>query len=76
MLIPSKYENLDKNLLVIGSGVIAKLKKKPYNVEDLFQVLKKEKGLNLDQYFNCLTFLWLSDILIEENFKLYLKKRK
>ena len=74
MLIPGKYENLNKNLLVIGAEVIAKLKKKSYNIEDLFQILKKEVAINLDQYFNCLTFLWTADILELEDYRLYLKR--
>jgi hypothetical protein len=76
MLFPTKHENLNNNLLVIGAEVIALLRKKPYNVEELYQMLKKEKGINLDQYFNCLTFLWLADILIQENFVLNLSYRK
>lgn len=67
MLIPTKYENLNKNLLVSGADIISHLKKKPYNIEVLFQCMKKEKGMNLNQYFNCLTFLWLADILVLEN---------
>ena len=76
MLIPTKYENLNKNLLVIGAEVISRLKKRSYNVEELYQILKKEKGINLEQYYNCLTFLWLGDILILERFRLILEKEK
>jgi hypothetical protein len=76
MLFPTKHENLNNNLLVIGAEIISLLRKQPYNVEELYQMLKKEKGINLDQYFNCLTFLWLADILIQENFVLNLSDRK
>ena len=77
MLIPTKYENLNKNLLVAGADVISHLREKTYNIEELYQLLKKEKGMNLNQYFNCLTFLWLADILILENADLKLvTKRK
>jgi hypothetical protein len=76
MLIPTKYENLNKNLLVLGSEIILRLKKKPLNIEDLYQTLKKEINISLDQFYNCLTFLWLADILILENSRLYLKKKK
>jgi hypothetical protein len=77
MLIPTRYENLNKNLLVAGADVISHLQKKPYNIEELFQLLKKEKGMNLNQYFNCLTFLWLADILVLENsdLKLVMKRK-
>lgn len=75
MLIPTKYENLNKNLLVAGADVISHLKKKSYNIEELFQLLKKERGMNLNQYFNCLTFLWLADILALENADLKLASK-
>jgi len=77
MLIPTKYENLNKNLLVAGADIISHLQKKPYNIEELFQLLKKEKGMNLNQYFNCLTFLWLADILVLEDadLKLVMKRK-
>ncbi|MCU0288571.1 MAG: hypothetical protein MUF15_19540 [Acidobacteria bacterium] len=76
MLIPTKYENLNKNLLVSGAAIISYLNKKPYNIEELFQLMKKEKGMNLDQYFNCLTFLWLADILALENADLKLVSKR
>jgi len=75
MLIPTKYENLNKNLLVFGADIIAHLRKKPYNIEELFQLLKEEKGMNLNQYFNCLTFLWLADILVLENIVLKVREK-
>ncbi|MEW6004969.1 MAG: hypothetical protein AB1695_06595 [Stygiobacter sp.] len=74
MLIPNKYENIDDNLLVLGAKVISLLKQKSYVIEDLFLQLNKEKGtkkgklINLDQYFNALTFLWLADLILYENF--------
>jgi hypothetical protein len=76
MLLPTKYENLNSNLLVIGAEVISHLRIKPYNIEELYQILKKEKGINLEQYFNCLTFLWLADISIIENFRVKLVNKK
>lgn len=78
MLIPTKYENINDNLLVLGAYIISLLKKKPYNIEELFQVInkikeeKKKTLINLDQYFNTLTFLWLSEIILLDEFKIYL----
>ena len=41
MLIPSKHEQLEKNLLVIGGDILNILKKrKIWNIETLFQNLK------------------------------------
>ncbi len=72
MLIPSKYEDINSNLLVIGAYVIESLKKRPYNIEDLFQRLKKYLGVNLEQYFNVLTFLWLADIIVLNTYQVSL----
>ena len=63
MLIPSRYENLKNNLLVIGGEVIEKLRKKPYNIDVLYNVLKRGRNINSEQYYDVLTFLWLSDII-------------
>ena len=72
MLLPTKYEDINSNLLVIGADVIESLKKRPYNIEDLFQRLKKYSGVNLEQYFNVLTFLWLADIIVLNTYQVSL----
>jgi len=74
MLIPSKHERLEKNLLVIGGDIISILKKKPYNLENLFQELKKIKSININQYYNAITFLWLSEIIQIDEYNIALKK--
>lgn len=64
MLIPSKHERLEKNLLVIGADILSCLKKqKIWNIESLFQHLKETKKINLRQFYNCMTFLWLSEMI-------------
>lgn len=74
MLIPSKHERLEKNLLVIGADILSLLKKnKTYNIEKLFQNLKCIKSVNLDQYYNAITFLWLSDIVMIDEYSISLK---
>ncbi|MFA7421791.1 MAG: hypothetical protein WCZ90_19060 [Melioribacteraceae bacterium] len=72
MLIPSKYEDISANLLVIGSYVIKSLKSKKRNIEELFRKLNKEHAVNLDQYFNTLTFLWLAEIVNVDAFQISL----
>lgn len=82
MLIPSKYENINDNLLVIGSNLVSLLKKRPFNIEDLFKAVNKEresKGLhqiNLDQYFNALTFLWLAEFITLNEFQIFINLNK
>ena len=74
MLIPSKHERLEKNLLVIGADMLVLLKsKKTWNVEILFQNLNLVKSVNLDQYYNIITFLWLSEIVNVDEYSISLK---
>lgn len=76
MLIPSKHEQLEKNLLVIGGDILSILKKrKIWNIEDLFQGLKAVKSVNLNQYYNTITFLWLSDIIQVDEYNILLKQK-
>lgn len=63
MLLPTKYENLNKNLLVVGADLIVLLKKRIYNIEELYQEYKKTQSLSLEQYFNLLTFLWTVEVI-------------
>ncbi len=76
MFIPTKHENLQKSTIVLGADIIKSLKKKEYNVEDLFQELKKGEGkdISLNQYYNTLTFLWLTDVIELNEFNLKLRK--
>lgn len=74
MLIPTKHEKLNINLIVIGADLIALIKKNPYNLETLFNELKNCKNINLEQFYNTLTFLWLANIVNLDEFELKLKK--
>ncbi|HCV15214.1 MAG TPA: hypothetical protein DF637_02610 [Rikenellaceae bacterium] len=73
MIIPTNYENLEKNLLVLGFHVLSNLKKQSNNLEELFQKLNESNEINLDQYFNVLTFLWIADLIEMADYKIYLK---
>ncbi|MCD4792029.1 MAG: hypothetical protein K8R54_02255 [Bacteroidales bacterium] len=74
MIIPSKYENLNKNILVIGYKLTRLLKKQSYNIENLYIKIKKEVDISFDTYYDTLTFLWLSEIVDKNEFQIYLKK--
>ena len=63
MLIPTKHENLQQNILVVGADILTILKKRSFNIEALFQKIKNEKAVNLEQYYNTLVFLWFSDLI-------------
>jgi hypothetical protein len=75
MFIPSKHENLHKSMIVLGAEIIKSLKKKDFNIEELFQELRQtfQKDISLNQYFNTLTFLWLTDIIDLQQFTIRLK---
>lgn len=55
-------------MLYLGSNVLFLLKKKSsLNVEGLFQEIKKTNDINIDQYYNILTFLWTADLIDVED---------
>jgi len=76
MFIPTKHENLHKSTIVLGADIIRSLKKKDNNIEDLFQDIKlhTQKNISINQYYNVLTFLWLTDIIDLNHFIIKLKK--
>ncbi|RPJ77084.1 MAG: hypothetical protein EHM20_06630 [Alphaproteobacteria bacterium] len=74
MLIPSKYENLEKSLLVVSAAIISLLKIKRMNLEDLFRKAEKGKSISLDLFYDALTFLWIADIIETDGFHVFLKR--
>ena len=74
MLLPSKYENINQNPIVIGYHILTLLKERPYNIEKLFQQLRDKYSINLDQYYNALTFLWMSEIITVTEYQINLIK--
>jgi len=73
MLIPTSYENLHKNTIIIGADIIRLLKQKDYNIEALFNEVKKLKSTHLNQFYNTLLFLWLVGIIELNEHTLILK---
>lgn len=74
MLIPTKYENIEKNILVVSSEILKLLKKKSFSVDDLFAEIKKLRRIDFESYFDCLVFLYLSDFLEAQNHYISLKR--
>jgi hypothetical protein len=74
MIIPSKYENLNKCILILGVKIIKLLKLKPYNIEFLYNEINKEENIGLEIFYNTLTFLWLADIIKLTEHQLFLNK--
>lgn len=73
MLLPTKYENLNFNILVLGAHTIRYIKNGKTNIEELFSVLKLKHNVDLDLFFDVITFLWLADIIIYKNYSITLR---
>jgi len=73
MLLPTKYEKLSQNTMVIGAKVISLLNRRKYSVEDLYQVLKKEDQINLERFYDILSFLWITEVINSDEFYIFLK---
>lgn len=63
MIRPTKHEDLNYNILVLGADIIGFLKKDELSVEELYQKMKFKKEITLDTLFDTLTFLWLLDAI-------------
>lgn len=74
MLIPTKHENLQQNILVVGADILTILKNRSFNIEALFQKVKNGKAVNLEQYYNTLVFLWFSDLIELDEYFIKMKK--
>lgn len=74
IILPTKYEKLSQNTMVIGAAVIGLLKKQKYPIEELYQVLKKKEQINLERFYNTLTFLWISEVITSDGVLVSLKK--
>jgi hypothetical protein len=61
MLIPTKHQDLSKNVLVLGADILHYIRKDEYILEELYQELRKEKNIDLDTFLDTITFLWLID---------------
>jgi len=72
MLLTGKYDNINRNYIVIGADIVKVLKKNPLKVEDLFQKCKKESRLDIDQFLDVITFLWVSGLVLLDEWTLSL----
>ena len=75
MLIPNKYDNINRNILVLGSKVVKELKKQSYNIDKLYLKLKKDLNISLELFYDIITFLWLSEIIEKNNYQIYIKEK-
>ncbi len=64
MLIPTKHEKLNRNVLVLGADLLKLLKKKEFNIEELYQKVRSVKDISLEDFFETILFLWLNDLVL------------
>ena len=69
MLLPTKHENLKKNMLFLKRNGES-------SVEVIFQHLRLSKEITIDYYFDTIVYLWLADFIALENGKLVLKRKE
>ena len=74
MILPNKYEDLNKTPLIIGKDIILLLRKKNFHIFDLYS--KLPVTINIDTYFDILTFLFAIDIISFNNNIIYLNDTK
>lgn len=63
MITPTKHQNLNSNIIVVGAEILQLLKKDDFTLEELFQKAKINLQINLELFFDVLTFLWLIDAI-------------
>jgi hypothetical protein len=74
MILPNKYEDLKNTPLVIGKDIILLLRKKNFSLFDLYSKLSVK--INIDTYFDILTFLYAADLISFNNNIIYLNDTK
>lgn len=63
MLLPTKHEKIENNLLVVGAEILRYLKQGPSNIEEIYQYLKPIKKIAIDLFYDTLVFLWVMDFV-------------
>ena len=65
MILPTKYEKLKENSLIVGSHIITFLKDNDLSLNELHHLLQSRKKLELDlvTLIDTLSFLYLSEII-------------
>jgi uncharacterized membrane protein len=64
MIEPTKHEQLKQNILVIGSEIIRFIRNSPANLEEVYQLFKKDYNESqIDKFYDAITFLWLLNFI-------------
>jgi len=74
MILPNKYEDLRNTPIIVGKDIILLLRKKNFNLFELYS--KLPVNINIDTYFDTLTFLYAADLISFNNNIVYLNDTK
>ena len=74
MLVPTKYQHLNQNMLVIGADIIDLTKKGINHTEDIIMHLRTNRNVSIDDFYNTITFLWMIEFITVINLRIYFKK--
>lgn len=69
MIVPTKHENIETNILVIASKIISFLKQKDFIIEDILSRFKKENEMfSPNKIIDALTFLYCIGVIEIDEF--------
>jgi hypothetical protein len=71
MLIPTKFDNLNYNPMILASHVLRFVRKSHRSFDESFAYINKRFNIDLNHFYNVLTFLWLFDLIEVTNNKIY-----
>lgn len=64
MLHPTKHEDLNTNILVIGADILRYLKQNgESSIEEVFQFIKERKELSIEKFNDTVLYLWLIEFI-------------
>ena len=77
MIVPTKHQSLEQNVLAIGADILHALRKESMSIEKLFQVIKIDHNVKIDLVFDSIVFLWILEaISVEGNVITAIKPNK
>lgn len=77
MIIPTKHQSLEQNVLAIGADILHALRKETMSIERLFQVIKLDHNVKIDLVLDSIVFLWvLQAVHVEGNLITAIKSKK
>ena len=70
MLI-QRFENLERNILVLGADILETIRKRTFEVEKLYVYLEQRKTIQRPDYYDALAFLWMIGTITIQDGRIY-----